>query len=495
MHSLSIAQFASVVASVLIWGVVLAISHPLPQSEFISIPIVRIHTPAMTLSYHPSIIHQQHVNRGIRRLAHMTGRAQPSYERLWSNIRERIDNLYDNLQPRYNHASLEILKHMLSSANTRKTNRLQMLSAASVSATSGDSDLESLSNSLMNAASAGFVNTIGLDIQSNDVGYLATVKIGTPPRNFRVLVDSGSADLWVGGEGCRNNGKGCGNHTRLGPHTSTTFNDTMEQWSITYGTGAVSGHLVQDDITIAGLKYSRLKFGVARNASDEFTSNTIPFDGLLGFAKSTISQQQTPTLLESLHKVGLIKNAIASYKIPRLADGKDDGELTLGATNPAKFNASTFVTVENVNKMGFWEAAIDSVSVNGISLGWSNRTAILDTGTTLLIAPQEDVDTIHQAIPGANFDGSGWTVPCKMSTSLALTFKGQEFPIDPRDIAFLPLDEDNPEMCMSGISAGNVGFFGQTTEWLVGDVFLKNVYFSTNANEDRDEISFAHLAD
>lgn len=37
------------------------------------------------------------------------------------------------------------------------------------------------------------------DITLVDIG---TVKIGTPARDFHLLMDSGSADLWVGGEGC-----------------------------------------------------------------------------------------------------------------------------------------------------------------------------------------------------------------------------------------------------------------------------------------------------
>jgi hypothetical protein len=53
-------------------------------------------------------------------------------------------------------------------------------------------------------------NTLGLDIQANDVGYIATVQMGTPPRDFKVLMDSGSADLWVGAEGCQSvNGTSC----------------------------------------------------------------------------------------------------------------------------------------------------------------------------------------------------------------------------------------------------------------------------------------------
>lgn len=37
---------------------------------------------------------------------------------------------------------------------------------------------------------------------------MATVKIGNPPQDFQLLVDSGSADFWVGGEGCRGNDGG-----------------------------------------------------------------------------------------------------------------------------------------------------------------------------------------------------------------------------------------------------------------------------------------------
>lgn len=35
------------------------------------------------------------------------------------------------------------------------------------------------------------------------MGYIATVQIGNPPRDFRLLMDSGSADFWVGGEDCQ----------------------------------------------------------------------------------------------------------------------------------------------------------------------------------------------------------------------------------------------------------------------------------------------------
>lgn len=46
-------------------------------------------------------------------------------------------------------------------------------------------------------------NSLSLNIEGNDVGYLADFIIGTPPRKFSILMDSGSADFWVGGEQCQ----------------------------------------------------------------------------------------------------------------------------------------------------------------------------------------------------------------------------------------------------------------------------------------------------
>ena len=239
----------------------------------------------------------------------------------------------------------------------------------------------------------------------------------------------------------------------------------------------MQGDIVTDNIAIAGMELPGHTFGVANQETDNFV--TADFDGIMGLAQSTLSEQQTPTPLQSLADAGLIQQAIVSFKISRLDDQKNDGEVTFGALDDSKFDQNTLVTLKNVNPQGFWEAAMDAVSVNGVDLGLNGRSAILDTGTTLLIVPATDAQTIHKAIPGAqqNNDGS-FTVPCTTNASLALTFGNRAFAIDSRDIAFLPVDPKEPKgACLSGISAGNVD---GANVWLAGDVFLKNAYFSTN---------------
>ena len=117
---------------------------------------------------------------------------------------------------------------------------------------------------------------------------------------------------------------------------------------MTYGTGKVVGTIVQDDITVAGLQLQGHTFGVATVESVEFSSDKTPFDGLMGLAQSVrsfspstvsfistyylkiLSEQQTPTPIEALAAAGLVPAAITSYKISRVADNKNDGEITFG---------------------------------------------------------------------------------------------------------------------------------------------------------------------
>ena len=163
---------------------------------------------------------------------------------------------------------------------------------------------------------------------------------------------------------------------------------------------------------------------------------------------------------------GLIQDAITSYKISRLQDEKNDGEITFGGLDSTKFDAQSLVTFDNVNTQGFWEGDMAAVTVDGQDAGLKGRTAILDTGTTLIIAPPADATAVHQLIDGAKSDGQGgFTIPCTTTASVALSFGGQSFAIDTRDLLFSPVDpNDLTGDCISGISSGQVG---GATEWLV----------------------------
>jgi len=413
----------------------------------------------------------------------MTGRVGPSLTDLVEGLHKRMV-LLDNPP-----ASRKARRY------TRKGSWIGSPSFGFSAATAGDAANNSTgtsnSSSVTPANQPTGNNSLGLSIIANDVGYFATVQIGTPPQDFRILMDSGSADLWVATTACQSqDGGGCGNHVFLDTDASSSFVDTQQQWQIQYGTGAVAGSIVTDNVNIGSLALNNHTFGVAQVETADFADNSVPFDGLMGLAASALSEQKTLTPVESLAQTGLINEAITSYKISRLADNKNDGEITFGGLDGSKFDAATLVTVDNVSQNGFWEASMSAVTVDGTDAGLQNRTAILDTGTTVIVAPATDAAAVHKLISGAQADGQGgFTVPCTTNSSVALTFGGTSFAIDTRDLLLAPVDANNPTGdCVSGISSGNIG---GATEWLLGDVFLKNAYFSTDVG--KNQISLAKL--
>ena len=187
-------------------------------------------------------------------------------------------------------------------------------------------------------------------------------------------------------------------------------------------------------------------------------------DGLMGLAKSSLSQQGFSTPVEVLAKKGSISQPITSYKISRLSDGLNDGEITFGGLDESKYDASTLVTFKNVNQDGFW-AGDFTVSVDGESLEVNGHTAILDTGSTLIMAPDADAKAIHAKIPNSRADSEGiYIIPCTNTAVVSFTFGGPAFDINPLDLLFAPVDNNDLKGdCYSGIIAGDAGSAG---EWL-----------------------------
>lgn len=62
--------------------------------------------------------------------------------------------------------------------------------------------------------------------------------------------------------------------------------NTNTAWQITYGSGAVSGDIVTDNLVVAGLSLNAHTFGVATEETQDFSDDSVPFDGLMGLAQS-----------------------------------------------------------------------------------------------------------------------------------------------------------------------------------------------------------------
>merc|ERR1719461_1077407 len=89
--------------------------------------------------------------------------------------------------------------------------------------------------------------------------YYGTIQIGSPKKDFIVLFDTGSSNLWVPASNCTNCASG---HAQYDPASSSTFHPNGTAFNIRYGTGSMKGFVVHDDVYLGGLK-ADVDFAVA----------------------------------------------------------------------------------------------------------------------------------------------------------------------------------------------------------------------------------------
>lgn len=162
-----------------------------------------------------------HSARSQRRLARMTGRVVPSTDVLLDRRSAHDAHIAGRGSPRVGYPAAKqgsnngpstcVLFH--SSAlhcphvpHPSSSGDIPDVDASVFAADDGNSGgfnpANGQNSSLTPAIAPQTPNSLGLAIQADDVGYVATIQMGTPPRDFNLLMDSGSADLWVGAEAC-----------------------------------------------------------------------------------------------------------------------------------------------------------------------------------------------------------------------------------------------------------------------------------------------------
>jgi hypothetical protein len=240
-------------------------------------------------------------------------------------------------------------------------------------------------------------------------------------------------------------------------------------FNVVYGTGSVSGSLASDTIHIGPLSPS-LTFGLATNVSQEFSS--YPMDGILGIGRGvkTPGSIAAPQVMDALASARLIGAKLYGIHLSRGKDGLNDGELNLGEVNKDRFTGDLNWNTIIDNDAGFWEIPIADASVDGKALGLTGRSAIIDTGTSFILMPAPDALKIHAQIPGFKQDGETFSVPCDTTAIIQFSFNKQSYNISTADWRGLRLENG---LCRSNV-IGRQTF--KSTQWLVGDVFLKNVY-------------------
>ncbi|XP_077252468.1 aspartic proteinase A1-like [Tasmannia lanceolata] len=232
-----------------------------------------------------------------------------------------------------------------------------------------------------------------------DAQYFGEIGIGTPPQNFTVIFDTGSADLWVPSEKCYFS-LACFLHHKFRASQSKTYRKIGKSVDIHYGTGAISGFLSKDHVQVGDLVVKDQVF-IEATREPGLTFFMAKFDGILGLGFQEISVAKVVPVWENMVNQGLIKEPVFSFWFNRNAEEEEGGEIVFGGVDPKHYKGHhTYVPV---TQKGYWQFDIGDVLIGGRTTGICSEScsAIADSGTSLIAGPTTVITEINHAIGAA----------------------------------------------------------------------------------------------
>jgi len=310
--------------------------------------------------------------------------------------------------------------------------------------------------------------------------YTVDVSLGTPPQNFTVCFDTGSANLWVADSSC--DPGICLQHPQPGytrhffdKSKSTTVHTNTTSIELDYGDGSVGGYTANDVLSFGGLTFPTQTFGLATymNRSEA----TDPQDGILGAAwPANAANNITPPINNIISQLDQPIFTVWMDRRIDLKAGSSDGLITYGAEDLTNCKGP-FVYVPNDNSVGSWMVYIDGFSYKSTKSVPYPRRVVLDTGVTSLVVS----DTLFNAVvvgSDAEYDAVDdvYLVSCNVTglSSIELMINGSSYNIAPSAYVIDVGRADG--LCVLSVDSGGADDPNNPDAmvWAFGDSFMRS---------------------
>uniref|UniRef100_A0A914DAU2 Peptidase A1 domain-containing protein n=1 Tax=Acrobeloides nanus TaxID=290746 RepID=A0A914DAU2_9BILA len=300
-----------------------------------------------------------------------------------------------------------------------------------------------------------------------DFEYVGNITIGTPGQPFVIILDTGSANLWVPEKGC----KTCKGKKEFDKTASSTFVANGKAWSIQYGTGAAKGILGEDTVRFGATGTNQLvvpktTFGLAKSIDQDLQQDVA--DGILGLAFQSLAVDNVVPPLVNAISQNLLDNPYFTVYLQEkgATDNVPGGTFTYGGMDTK--NCGSLIAWQPLSSATYFQ-----FSMAGIAVGsYSNNKAsdvISDTGTSFIGGPQTITDAMA-AVVGATYDDlyGAYFIDCNASPPpVTITIGSNKYMLTEKQ---LKVDAGNGQ-CYWAVFPFDFGGFGPS--WILGDPFIR----------------------
>ena len=312
--------------------------------------------------------------------------------------------------------------------------------------------------------------------------YFGSISLGSPPQSFQVIFDTGSSNLWVPMVGCKHCGipfiapKSKYDHSK-----SHSYEEDGAKFEIMYGSGSVNGFFSKDSVTLADdIVVESQRFAEIADAGGLGMAYSLgKFDGILGLGFTSISIDNTPTVFENAIQQDLVDQPVFSFYL----GDNGPGELTFGGYDPSKFEGD--LTYVKLSAATYWQIEMDKVTAGEEYASDGPASAIVDSGTSLMVGPKAQVSKLASAIGATPNIMGEYTIDCKKlddMPDIVFTIDGNDYTIPGKSAVI-----EAQGTCLFAFIGMN--FPNGGPQWILGDVFMRQYY--TVFNYVDEKIGFA----
>ena len=343
--------------------------------------------------------------------------------------------------------------------------------------------------------------------------YWISLDIGTPAKSFPVAIDSGSMTLDIQGSGCANCPKFAPNNvynpadsstskpcSLLTCHLPKTFSNTYQTCDLADPDApcTIKGQNFRVVVSLGSLGPVPVTFGAITYQTSNFDQFK-QIDGVVGLAGAA----RNGNVFESLRSAGYIEEDMFGMC---LAQGtKSNGTFTVGALDSRLYTGEMAWTTNLGGMGGLYEMPLSGISVGAKPIKVARKSAILDSGTNVLLLPSPIFAAMTESFEGFCQQGTKLKGVCDVPAGRKSLLKGGCWTISPSEAAVFPnltlgitsngLNMPPSSYLRTGDPAcatdapGSVSFgvrdTGATGFLIVGDTTMENYYVAFDRKQHR----------